>query len=452
MGPVRLTRRQLFAAAPAFLQSRNAPPNILWLTGEDMGKQLGCYGFPQMRTPNIDRLAAEGVRFNNAFTTAPVCSASRSAFMTGVFQTTSGAHHHRSHRKDGYHLPTGIRLITDRFRDRGYFTCNVREVAPGIGGTRKTDFNWAVEKPFDGDHWNQRAKGQPFFAHINYQAPHKGPAFPRARKLMKPLVDPNRLDLPPYWPDHPVVRDEFANYLDAINLLDHDIGITLDALKKDGVLENTIIFFFGDNGRCLIRGKQWLYDAGISIPLIIRWPGGDAKPGTVRDDLVSAVDYSATALHMAGIPADGMMHGQSLFGPKFQAREQIFAARDRCDMTEDRIRCVRTSRWKYIRNFMPERPYSQYNQYILTSYPTLTVMKQLYYDGKLNATQSLFMASRKPEEELYDVSKDPHEVNNLAATVAAREVQEDLRAKLDRWIVESGDKGRNRENPAAQTL
>ncbi len=448
-----ISRRNLLAA-PAFLQRVNQPPNIIWLTGEDMGNQLGCYGFPHVRTPNIDRLASEGARFNNAFTTAPVCSASRSAFMTGVFQTTSGAHNHRSHRKDGYMLPSGIRLITDRLRDKGYFTCNVLEVAPGVGGKGKTDFNWNVKKPFDGTHWNQRKSGQPFFAHVNFQAPHKGPSFPRARKLMRPLIDPNKIDLPPYWPDHPVVRDEYANYLDAINLLDQDIGVTLDALKKDGLLENTIIAFFGDNGRCLIRGKQWLYDAGISVPLVVRWPGSDIKPGSVRDDLVMAIDLTATTLDMAGvqIPTDDKMDGQPLFGPKHRDRAQIFAARDRCDMTVDRIRCVRTQQWKYIRNFMPERPYTQHNEYIETNYPTLGVMKELHKNGKLNATQSLFMASRKPDEELYDLTKDPHEVNNLAAVASHQGAKQKLAAHLDRWIAASNDQGRIPEKPEAAVL
>jgi arylsulfatase A-like enzyme len=451
--PTSVSRRHVLAA-PAFLQRVNKPPNILWLTGEDMGPELSCYGSPHVNTPNIDRLAREGVRFNNAFTTAPVCSASRSAFMTGVFQITSGTHHHRSHRKDGYRLPAGVRLITDRFREKGYFTCNVHDVAPGVGGRGKTDFNWDANKPFDGRHWNQRAAGQPFFAHINFQAPHKGPSFPRARKLMKQLVDPARLELPPYWPDHPVVRDEYANFLDAVNLLDYDIGVTLDALSKDGLLDNTIVFFFGDNGRCLIRGKQWLYDRGIHVPLLIRWPDGPAKAGSVCDDLVMSLDWTATALDAAGIaiPPSDKLDGRPLFGPRCRERAHIFAARDRCDMTVDRIRCVRSKHWKYIRNYMPDRPYTQHNEYIETSYPTLGVMKELHAAGKLNATQSLFMASRKPEEELYDLRKDPHEVNNLARTAAFQGEKQQLAAHLDRWLEAANDQGRFPEKPEAAVL
>jgi arylsulfatase A-like enzyme len=353
---------------------------------------------------------------------------------------------------DGYRLPEGARLITDRLRDAGYFTCNVREVAPGVTGTGKTDFNFTAEQPFNGTHWSQRAKGQPFFAHLNFQAPHKGPAFPRARKQVRDLIHPEKLELPPYWPDHPVVRDEFANFLDAIHLLDTEVGATLDATKKEGLADNTVVFFFGDNGRCLIRGKQWCYDAGLHIPLIIRWPGGDAKPGSVRDELVTALDLSATVLSLAGIEIPPSLQGRPLFGPKAVARDEIYAARDRCDMTMDRIRCVRDKRMKYIRNFMPDRPYTQWNHYIEQSYPTLAVMKQLHAQGKLNDTQSLFLAPRKPEEELYDVIADPHEVRNLAGSKDHQAALLAMRAKIDRWVWQTNDQGRFPESPAAERI
>ncbi|MBM3739719.1 MAG: sulfatase [Acidobacteria bacterium] len=437
------------AAAPALLsQSSKTPPNIIWLTGEDIGPRLGCYGFPEMRTPNLDALAADGVRFNRAFTTAPVCSASRSAFMTGVFQTRTGCHHHRSHRRDGYQLPDGVKLITDRLRERGYFTCNVRD-ASVPGSTGKTDFNFTAKKPFDGTHWKQRAKGQPFFAHVNFQAPHKGPSFPLARK-QKYLVDPAKIELPPYWPDHPVVRDEFANHLDAINLLDSQVGEVMNQLRNGDLLGNTVIVFHGDNGRCLIRGKQWLYDAGIHIPLIVRWPDGPAKAGTVRDDLVSALDITATTLTAAGGELPEVFDGQPLFGAKAGPRQVIHAARDRCDMTLDRIRCVRTASFKYIRNFMPDRPYTQWNQYIERSYPTQGVMKKLHGEGKLKGSELVFMTPVKPAEELYDLSADPNEVRNLAGDSGHAATLLDLRARVDRWVWETDDQGRFPEQPSAQ--
>ena len=437
----------------AIAQGRNLP-NILWLTAEDNGPQWGCYGFPLVRTPNIDRLASQGVRFTRAFTPAPVCSASRSGFMTGSFQIATGAHHHRSHRKDGFKLPAGVKLVTEYFRSKGYFTCNVgRGFAPDVDGAGKTDFNFHLDnKPFDGTQWSQRKAGQPFFAHFNFQATHKGPAFPEARKFNKYLVDPNKVPLPPYWADHPVIRDEFANYLDCCNLLDYKIGVVMKRLEEEGLAGNTIVFFFGDNGRCLLRGKQWLYDAGIHVPLIVRWPGGGFDAGSVREDPVSILDVTATSVAAAGVDIPKTMHGRPLFGPDARERDCVFAARDRCDMTVDRIRCMRTRHYKYIRNFMPERPYTQHNDYILRQYPTLTVMKELHAQGKLSGPELVFMQPRKPEEELYDVLADPHEVNNLAGSSEHQHIRKAMRSRLDAWIEEVNDQGRFPEQPEAAQL
>ncbi|MBK9166801.1 MAG: sulfatase [Bryobacterales bacterium] len=447
-------RTFLRAAAPAILTARMGSaadrPNIVWIFGEDMGPQLGCYGYPLVTTPNLDRLAREGARFDRAFTTAPVCSASRSAFNTGVYQTTTGTHHHRSHRKDGYRLPEGVRLVSERLRDAGYFTANVLEFASGIGGTGKTDFNFTVDKPFDGTHWNQRKAGQPFFAQVNFRAPHKGPAFKEARRQTN-LIDPQRVTLPPYFPDHAVVRDEVANYLDAINLLDSQVGVLLDRLERDRVLDNTAIFFMGDNGQCLIRGKQWLYDAGIHVPLLLRWPGV-VRAGTVRDEMVLSLDMTATTLAAAGVSLPAAFDGRPLVGAGARQRPYIIAARDRCDMTVDRIRCVRDTRYKYIRNFMPERPYTQHNEYIQREYPTLGVMKELHAAGQLDNTQSLFMAPRKPEVEFYDTAVDPHEVNNLADAPQHRKRVTAMAGLLDDWIHQTGDRGAQPEPEEARRL
>jgi arylsulfatase A-like enzyme len=356
-----------------------------------------------------------------------------------MYQTGMNAHHHRSHREDGFELPRGVRLLTDHLRELGYFTANLES----LGGTGKTDFNFRADKPYDGNHWNQRRSGQPFFAHVNFREPHKGPAFPEARKQSY-LVDPAKVLLPPYWPDHPVVRDEFANYLDAIDLLDVKAGRLMEALKADGAWDNTAIFYFGDNGRCLIRGKQWLYDAGIHVPLIVRYP--QATPaGTVREDFVSLIDLAATTMALAGGERPRIMQGQPFLGPQATRRDHIFAARDRCDMTLDRIRCIRTEQFKLIRNFMPERPYTQYNEYIQNSYPTLRVMKELHAAGKLKGPELLFMQARKPEWELYDVRSDPHEVQNLAGSPRHQNAFRDLRTRLERWIEGSNDHGRFRE-------
>jgi N-sulfoglucosamine sulfohydrolase len=452
-----MQRRSVLKAAagfPAIIRSRmgaaSDKPNILWILSEDMGPSLGCYGYPLVHTPNLDRLASQGVRFQRAYTTAPVCSASRSAFNVGLYQIYTGTHHHRSHRKDGYKLPPPARLLNDRMREAGYFTANVLDFAPGARGTGKTDFNFTAPKPFDGTHWNQRKPGQPFYAQVNFQAPHKGPAFKEARR-QKVLIDPAKVLLPSYYPDHPVVRDEVANFLDAINLLDHKVGLLMEALERDNVLDNTVIFYMGDNGRCLLRGKQWLYDAGVRVPMFLKWPGV-TKPGTVSDDLVLSLDLTATALLAAGIPLPETFHGQPLAGSKYKPRDVIFTARDRCDMTLDRIRSVRDKRYNYIRNFMPERPYTQHNEYIETEYPTLGVMKDLYAKGKLNATQSLFMAPHKPPIEFYDMQSDPDEVHNLAGSKKHQKMIEGYSRRLDAWLKEMNDKGAIPERPEAQLL
>lgn len=442
-----ITRRSALAAAAPFLasraQTRRDRPNILWILGDDLGPQLGCYGHPLVHTPNADRIANEGVRFTHCFTTAPVCSASRSAWNTGVYQTTTGTQNHRSHRTDGYRLPEGVRLVSHRLHDAGYFTANMTEIAPGLRASGKTDFNFRADRPFDGTHWNQRAAGQPFFAQINFTAPHKGPVWPLARR-QKRLVDPAKVELPPYYPDHPVVRDEVANYLDAVNYWDSQVGGVLDRLKADGLLDNTVIFVFGDNGRCLLRGKQWLYDPGTHVPLLIRWPG-HIQPGEVRTGLTSAVDITATTIELAGLPLPEPMHGRNLLTGR--RRPYVFTARDRCDMTVDRIRAVRDGRYKLIRNFMPEKPYTQFNQYITSSYPTQKVIQDLHAAGKLGPVPARWLADRKPDYEFYDVIQDPHEITNLAADSRRQEDFLRLRAVLDKWIEESGDQGRTPEPP-----
>ncbi len=445
-------------AAPFFnlrAQNQNDRPNILWILGDDLGPQLGCYGHPLVRTPNADRMASEGTRFSHCFTTAPVCSPSRSGWNTGVYQTTTGTHNHRSHRKDGYRLPQGVRLVSHWLRDAGYFTANVTDIAPGVRASGKTDFNFQTEEAFQGVHWRQRKPGQPFYAQINFTAPHKGPVWPAARQ-QKELVDPGKIELPPYYPDHPVVRDEVANYLDAVNYWDTQLGAVLDSLKAEGLLENTAIFVFGDNGRCLLRGKQWLYDAGTHVPLLVRWPGR-VQAGALRRDPVISLDITATTLEIAGLQRPTLMHGQSLLG-NAKPRSHVFTARDRCDMTVDRLRAVRDSRYKLIRNFMPERPYTQFNEYITKQYPTQSVLKELHSAGRLNAIQAQWMAPQKPEIELYDHQADPHEVKNLAGEKRHQAVGKQLSGLLDRWIEDTRDQGRilesretiQREEPRAK--
>lgn len=418
-------------------------PNILWVFGDDLGIDLGCYSNKVVRTPHIDRLAAEGVRFTHAYTTAPVCSPSRSAMMTGMYQTSIGAHHHRSHRNDNYALPGQVKTVTDIFRQNGYFTANVKSINSTVQGTGKTDFNFKADQPFDGNDWNRLKGKQPFYAQINLNEPHRGKYWIEALRRQHP-IDTNQLVIPPYYPNHPITRQDYVTYYAAVQLLDTKVGEILQQLEKDGLSENTIVVFLGDNGRCQVRDKQWLYEGGLHIPLIIRWPG-QIKPGTVRDELVSSIDLTATSLQMAGITPPAYMQGQVFIGPFAKERKYIFGARDRCDETVDRIRCVRTQRYSYIRNYRPELPYTQPNAYKEESYPILGLLKKLHGEGKLTPIQQRFMVPKKPVEEFYDLTTDPHEVRNLADVPQHQAKLSEFRKVLDDWIKETGDMGEKPE-------
>ena len=429
------------AAAGGLGRGKGKRPNILWITSEDTCPDMACYGGKPVETPNLDRLASEGIRFTRAYSTAPVCSPSRSAFMTGMYQTSIGAHNHRSHRRDGYTLSPPVEVVTEYFRRAGYFTANVRTAAPGVRGSGKTDFNFHVKKPFDGTDWNQRKKGQPFFAHLNLHYTHR--TF--RRDPLRP-IDPRKVEIPPYYPDDPLTRRDWTDYLESIQLLDRQIGKILERLKKEGLEENTVVFYFGDHGRPHVRGKQWLYEGGIHVPLMVRWPGR-LPAGKVSDALVSMVDFAPTSLALAGIEPPRHMQGVVFLGEKAVSRKFVFAARDRCDETVDRIRCVLDGRWKYIRNFMPDLPYTQFNAYKEGFYPVLPLLEVLHEQGKLTPAQELFMVSRKPEEELYDLEKDPSEIHNLAGDPAHAEKLGRYRGILERWIASTNDRGRIPEDP-----
>jgi arylsulfatase A-like enzyme len=422
-------------------------PNILWLIAEDFGPHLGAYGTRGVFSPTLDRLASDGVRYTNAFTTAPVCSASRSAFSTGMYQTTIGAHNHRSHRDDGYTLPAGVRVASDWMRQAGYFTANVIELPAGFGfkGTGKTDWNFTYHgEPFDSARWSDLASHQPFFAQINFNETH--------RRFHAPAkADPAQVDIPPYYPDHPVTRNDWAQYLDSATELDRKVGLVLRQLEADGLAGNTIVVFFGDNGQAMVRGKQFVYDSGLHVPLIVRWPKSfptpkHLKPGTVDDRLVAAIDLLPTMLDAIGAGKPSDMQGHIFLGDRAaQPRQYVFGARDRCDETVFRFRTVRDARYRYIRNFTPERPFLQPNDYKERSYPVWNLLKQLNAEGKLTPAQAVLTAPAMPAEELYDLQRDPHETVNLVASRQHRTTLDRLRAALTKWIAETNDQGKTLE-------
>lgn len=404
-------------------------PNIVWIISDDLSPELGCYGYPDVETPNIDRIAKEGIRYTNAFSTSPVCSASRTAFQTGLYQTTVGGHHHDT--RDKKPLPGFATTVTDEMQKAGYFVSNGKGTNEELKRPAKSHFNWTYESEefFDGTDWTQRDEDQPFFAQIQIKEPHR--LFVDAEKEY-----PNA-PIPPYYPEHPVTTADWANYLASIEVLDSKVGEILDRLDADGLSENTLVIFFGDHGRPHVRGKQWLYDGGIWVPLIARWPG-EIEAGTVEDGLVSLIDLMPTTLAAAGAPIPENLVGENIFASDFDGHEMIFAARDRCGDAPDRIRAVRTDSFKYIRNFHPEIPYMQHSGYKRGSYPVDTLMRVLHERGEWT---SPFMAETKPKEELYDLEADPWEMNNIADDPAYAEKLAELGKALDEWIGETNDQG-----------
>jgi N-sulfoglucosamine sulfohydrolase len=424
---------------------------------EDLCPDFGCYGNDLIKTPNLDQLASEGTLYTNAFASAPVCSTARSAFFTGMYQSSINAHHHRSHLNDGHELPSEVKLLSDYLQDVGYH-CIL------MGPKQKTDFNFKEPegvfdktdsersssmgayvhcpsdlKILDGPAWKSVRKGKPFFAQINYTEAHRTFI---ADKLNP--ISPNDVKVPLCYPDHEITRRDWALYLETLQFLDMKIGNLIEELKEAQALENTVIFFFGDHGRPMLRGKQWLYDAGIKVPLIV-WGKGMSK-GKIESRLVSLIDLMPATLSLAGVEPPNYLEGQNFLQENLQ-REYVYAQRDRCDETDDKIRAVRDKRFKYIRNYYPERPYTQFNAYKKLEYPVLTLMELLHSKGELNEIQAQFMAETRPVEELYDTLNDPDEVYNLADNKKYSQTLLRLRKALDQWEVDTNDGGRLIESP-----
>ena len=407
-------------------------PNIVWIMAEDISTELACYGHPAVKTPCLDKLAQQGVRYTQAFCTAPSCTPSRNAMMTGVYQTRTDT---QDQRRRGVTLPKGMKPITHLLRNEGYYT------ALGCGYSRKTDLNFKAVRLFDGEDWRQRKKGQPFFAQITLPISHRQPnnGWSPVRKASNHPVKIEEVELPPYFPDHPVCREDWAMYLDSIEKMDAQVGEIIARLENEGIADNSIVIFIGDNGRCHLRGKCWLYDPGLLVPLIIRWPD-HIKPGTTNDNMLSMIDISATILDIAGAEPPSYLDGHPILGPRARKRDHIFAARDLIDEVMDHIRCVRTKRFKYIRNYTPENGYYEC-KYVQKNRPMLAVIKELHAQGKLTEDQQLLLAETKQRDELYDLQADPHELKNLAQSPQYSKTLKDLGALLDGWIADTQDKG-----------
>lgn len=434
-----MTRRQLLSALPLLAQRSPSgkPWNILWVSCEDTSPDLGCYGDTYARTPNIDRLSTQGLRYTHAFSTYGVCAPSRSSIITGMYPATIGTQHMRSEGVP----PPEVRCFTEYLRAAGYYCTN----------NVKTDYNFAPpvtawDESSAKAHWRHRPAGSPFFAVFNFVVSHESQVrAPEdvyrkniARLTPDQIHDPAKAQLPPYYPDTPLVRQDWARLHDNITAMDYMVGDTLKQLEEDGLADSTIVFFWGDHGRGLPRAKRWVYDSGTLVPLIVRWPG-QIKPGTVTDRLVSLMDLGPTAMSLAGLNAPAYMQGQAFLGPHTKPpREYVFMARDRMDETYDIIRSVRDKRFRYIRNYQPGKPYAQYIAY-MDEMPTLKEMRRLNKEGTLTGPQKLFFRPEKPVEELFDSQRDPHEINDLAADPRYAADLKRLRAVHERFMKDTHD-------------
>jgi arylsulfatase A-like enzyme len=444
----------------------NAAPNILWFVVDDMSANFSCYGETAIRTPNVDRLAAEGTRFSHAYVTAPVCSSSRSAMITGMYQTSIGAHHHRSGRvKHRIQLPGEVTPVPQLLRKVGYHTC-IGSGLPGIDyrGLKakkatfgKTDYNFDWDPAmYDSHDWAGRAEGQPFFMQVQLHGGKlrgdteeaNAALIKRATETLGSAIDPEKVTLPPYYPRDPVLLNDWVAYLDSVRMTDHHVGHVLARLEKEGLMENTLIIFMTDHGISHARGKQFLYDEGTHIPFIVRGPGVQA--GTVREDLVEHIDMAALSLSAAGVAVPQWMQGRNILDPKYQHREAAFAARDRCGEAADRIRSVRTPTHLYIRNFHPRRPLLMPNDY-KDSKALIQRLRELHGENQLDSlTRELLFAEARPAEELYEWTEDGYQIINLADHDAHQETKRSLSARLDAWINQTGDGGD--ESPAIYAL
>ncbi|GGF49314.1 sulfatase family protein [Echinicola rosea] len=406
-------------------------PNIVWIMLEDWSNDLGCYGTEGIQTPITDELASQGARYTNAFCTSPVCSTSRSAMLTGFHQNYIGAQQHRTAEKDKEELPHGIKPLPLLLKEAGYYTALMKST--------KTDANFKGDLGFMGDDWKDRKKGQPFFAQITLTGTHRA----WKRDPLNPIAI-DEVVLPPYYADTPFARRDWANGLEQMQLCDREIGEILCRLEDEGLAKNTLVILIGDNGRCHIRGKQFLYDPGIQVPLIMRWPG-QIEAGRVRDDLVQSIDVTASILDAAGVKPTTPLHGKSLFSDHLSTRQYIFAARDRMGDTHDAMRTIRSEEYKLIHNLMPERAWLQFSGYKEDNYPMLAEMNVMYLEGKLNEDQAKFFAPTKPEFELYHISRDPYELQNLAYEKEYGAIKDTLLAELYEWRKSIHDQGVSQE-------
>ena len=417
-----------------------SPPNIVWIIGEDMGPDLGCWG-TQVRTPNIDQLAREGMRFTRLFGTASVCMPNRTAMATGVAQSTLGSVTMRPPKEYMRPLPEDVKPLPVLMRELGYLTANVRDKSLGCHG--KDDWNFVYQgKTWDTDRLADLVGDQPFYAQFNFYMSHR--PFKQDKEFP---VDPNSVELPPYYPDHPVSRQSWADYLESIQHLDRNVGKVLEWLEREQLTDNTIVFFLSDHGEAFLRAKCFLYDCGLNQPLIVRWPSrctppSDFEVGGSSDRLVASVDLTAQTVVCGGGTAPEWMHGRTFLGSDSQPRDTVFSAADWIGGSQIKSRSLRTTRYKYIKNFNPNiSVHNGSSEYRKAMHPLYHLVEILDERNQLSELHRRLLLEPLPKEELYDLADDPHELNNLADSAEHADQLAEFRGQLDNWIQESGDLG-----------
>ncbi len=440
--------------------SRTAPPHIVLIVAEDMGLRVGSFGDPVAHTPNIDKLAAQGVRYTRAFTSAGVCAPSRAALAMGTYQQSFGAMHMRTASASPFPYaavpPVDMRAFPELLRAAGYYTSN----------NGKTDYQFGKplspwNQSHNATHWRDAPDGKPFFfmqtlfvSHESYSwiPDERAPAdrHPQASRILQRnarsdeskihFTDPAHVVVPPYYPDTPEVRASIARHYDNIALMDAEFGQIMAELEADGLLERTIIIWTTDHGDGLPRAKRSVYDSGLHVPLVIRFPDG-YRAGEIEEGLLSFVDLGPSLLALAGVQTPEFMHGQPQLMPGHEGgRRHVFAASDRVGENPGRLRAVRNDRYKYIRNFRPDLPRLMPLRY-RDEHPVMRALWQLREEGGLPISIEPFFDAPSPQEELYDTWSDPYEINNLADHQAFSHVRQGLSDELDRWLAEVPDLG-----------
>jgi N-sulfoglucosamine sulfohydrolase len=419
------------AAADSGVAPKPKRPNILWLVSEDNDPLLGCYGDKFAHTPNLDKLAAEGVLYRNAFANAPVCAASRTTLITGMYGSSLGTLHMRSR----YPIPPSVKFFNELLRDAGYYCMNPDKTDYNIRGDDKARWD-------KGKSWRDAPRGKPWMLVINNNTTHES-CLHGSRVHPEYLKEP--FTLPPYHPDTPEIRSNWVEYYHQITKMDAQMGAVLSRLERDGLADDTIVFYYSDHGGILPRSKRFVYDSGLHVPLIVRFGRNfqnlaPAPPGSRPDRLVSFVDLPPSLCSLAGAEIPPQFQGHAFLGPRTaEPRETVFGFRGRMDETYDLSYTLRDKQFRYIRNYMPHRPCGQHVDY-LWKMPATRSWEQAFKAGKCNAAQSAFWLP-KPSEELYDEQADPYEVKNLADDAGHRPVVERMRRALREQLLANRDTG-----------